>query len=55
MTLQTFEEQEILRRVRAVEHKLDRLFLLCEKILQIEQPHYRPTTAIVVIPKSEFG
>ena len=50
MTLLTWEEQDILFRVRRIESKLDRLFALCEKILGEEKPHYFPPMSIVVIP-----
>jgi hypothetical protein len=50
MSLQTFEDEEILARVRRLEKKVDRLFELCEEILENLEPHYRPPIAIEVIP-----
>jgi hypothetical protein len=50
MTLETRFEEENLYRVRRLEQKIDRLFLLVEEILEDLKPSYHPPTAIVVIP-----
>ena len=48
MTLQTHEEEEILHRLRRIEHKLDALAALCEEILDDVTPVYNPTIGISV-------
>jgi hypothetical protein len=50
MTLETRFEEENLYRVRRLEQKIDRLFLLVEEILEDLKPTYRPPVAIMVIP-----
>jgi tetrahydromethanopterin S-methyltransferase subunit B len=50
MTLLTWEEEEILHKVRELDRKVDRLELLLEEVLNELKPSYKPTTAIVVIP-----
>jgi hypothetical protein len=48
MTLQTYEEQEILARVRRCEELLILIAEKCADILQDVQPRYTPTKAITV-------
>lgn len=55
MTLETRQEEELLHRIRRIEHKLDALFVLCEQILSTDveilddvTPVYKPTTGITV-------
>lgn len=51
MTLQTFEEQEILARVRRLEHLVLQLTHLCREILKdVEPVKYKPMKAITVTP-----
>jgi len=50
VTLQTYQEEEILRKIRHIDHKIGVLETLIEEILHVVQPHYKPTAAIVVIP-----
>ncbi len=52
MTLQTYEEEEILARVRRLEHMVQRIERMCEEILHDVGPEtFAPTVGIVVIPK----
>jgi hypothetical protein len=50
MTLLTWQELEILEKVRELDRKVDRLEHLIQEILNELKPSYQPTTAIVVIP-----
>jgi hypothetical protein len=52
MTLQTFEEEEILHRIRRIEKALDALFIMCAEILGDVQPRYQPTVSVTVTPRS---
>lgn len=51
MTLQTHEEERLLRRVDRCEELLDILVVLCSDILKDLQPRYRPTKHIHVTPQ----
>jgi hypothetical protein len=50
MTLLTWQELEILEKVRDLDRKVDHLARLIQEILDELKPSYKPTTAIVVIP-----
>jgi hypothetical protein len=51
VTLQTYEEQEILRTVRQLLRKVEVLECLVEEILEeVRPPQYKPTTRITVTP-----
>ena len=50
MTLLTWQELEILEKVRELDRKVDHLARLIQEILDELKPSYQPTTAIVVIP-----
>jgi hypothetical protein len=50
VTLQTHEEEEILRKIRRLDEKVEVVELLCLEILEELRPTFRPTSGIVVIP-----
>ena len=50
MTLQTWEEEDLLRRVKRCEQILERLERICAEILEDMQPQYEPTVNVTVIP-----
>jgi hypothetical protein len=50
MTLLTWEEEEILHKVRELDRKFDQLTALVEEILEEMKPTFRPPVGIVVIP-----
>jgi hypothetical protein len=51
MTLLTWEEEEILHKVRELDHKVDQLFALVQEILhEVGPPKFYPPIAITVVP-----
>ena len=51
MTLLTWEEEEILHKVRELDRKVDRLFALVQEILhETGVPKFYPPIAITVVP-----
>ena len=50
MTLLTWQELEILEKVRELDRKVDRLEHLIQEILNELKPSYQPTVAVMVIP-----